>query len=87
MTIVLYDYIRENGIFYVEKYKISFRLFILSLIYATIMIVRLIISFSNIENNHFVNTKIPAYFHLVLALFIFIVSRYYHLKNRYLQDE
>jgi hypothetical protein len=75
LTLMAYDFSRQNGFFFIESPKIQWIVRFLAILYFTSMVVRAIW----FDENHF----IPIIFHCVLALFLFIYSFSGRLHSNY----
>jgi len=76
MTMIVYDFTRSSGFFFVTDPTTSTALIILSVIYFSAMVIRYIIKMTRHPEQRWFGECIPILFHSVLATFLFLCGTY-----------
>ena len=76
MTMIVYDFTRTSGFFFVTDPATSTALIFLSVIYFSAMVIRYIIKMTRHPEQRWFGESIPIVFHSVLATFLFLCGTY-----------
>ena len=76
MTVIVYDFTRSSGFFFVTNSSTSTGLIFFSIIYFSSMVIRYIIKMTRHPEKRWFRETIPIFFHSVLATFLFLCGTY-----------